>query len=239
MAAMTLESFTQDLQRVLGDDLTAAVLYGSAVHQATPTAANVLVVVRTLRPSALRALGTAVATWRAAGHPAPLILTDAEWRSSRDVFAMEHADIHATHRVLAGAMPGLPEVSREDMRRQLEFEAMGALIHLRQGILACNGDTTLELQLLTASKGTVMALLRALLRVEGQQVPTEAEALVRTAAGRAGFDAAPFLEVVAHTRGTAIPAARADAVLTEYHAGLKRLVAHVDAMLHPDAPAVD
>lgn len=239
MATVTLQSFTQDLSRALGADLTAAVLYGSAVGTPDAKGANLLLLVKTLRPEALRQVAAAVAGWRQAGHPAPLILTEAEWRSSRDVFAMEHSDIAARHQVLAGALPTGSAVSVDDLRRQLEYEAMGALIHLRQGILACNGDTGHELQLLAASKGTVLALLRGLLRVHGEEVPADAADLVRVAAARAGFDAAPFLEVVAHVRGQAIPAARADAVLEAYHVGLKRLVAHVDAMLHPDAPATD
>lgn len=239
MATMTLQSFTKDLERSLGADLTAAVLYGSAVGTPDAKGANLLVLVKTLRPDALRRVAAAVAGWRQAGHPAPLVMTEAEWRSSRDVFAMEHADIAGRHEVLSGALPAAAAVSVEDLRRQLEYEAMGALIHLRQGLLACHGDAELELQLLAASKGTVLALLRALLRVHGDAVPADAADLVRAAAARAGFDPAPFLDVVAHAQGRTIPAARADDVLESYHLGLKRLVAQVDAMVHPDAPAVD
>lgn len=238
MATTTAASFTQDLQRVLGGDLSAVVMYGSAVGATGSVGANLLVLVRTLRPAALRELGEAVAGWQAAGHPPPLILTDAEWRSSRDVFAMEHADIAARHQVLAGTLPA-SSVSADDLRRQLEYEAMGALIHLRQGILACNADPKREIQLLLASKGTVLALLRALLRVHGEEAPASASVLVRTAAAKAGFDAGPFVELLDHIEGRPIPDSRADAVLTAYHAQLKKLVAHVDAMLHPDAPAVD
>lgn len=243
MAKLTLADFTGQLSKAFGEDLTAVVLYGSAVGRTDPERGsdrNILVIVKTLRTAALRAAASATTAWQQTENPAPLILTDAEWRSSRDVFAMEHADIGARHEVLAGAFPPVSAPDTADLRRQLEFEAMGALIHLRRGILACGGDTAKELLLLTASKGTVLVLFRALLRVHGEPVPAEAEQVIDAAARRAGFDTAPFHAVVAHARGTkAIPKGDADNVLTAYHDGLKRFVAHVDAMFHPDAPAVN
>jgi hypothetical protein len=201
---------------------------------------NILVIVKGMPASALRATASAAGAWLAAGNPAPLILTEAEWESSRDVFAMEHADIAARHEVLAGAIPAVAPPTRDDLRRQLEFEAMGALIHLRRGILACAGDSSRELHLLVASKGTVVVLFRALLRVHGTPVPAEAEGVVDAVAARAGFDPGPFRAVLAHAaRGKSISKSEVDAVLTAYHDGLRQFVAHVDAMVHPDSPAVD
>lgn len=243
MAKLTLADFTRQLTNAFGDALSAVVLYGSAVGRTDPERGsdrNILVVVKALRPAALRVAAAATAAWQKMGNPAPLILTEAEWRSSRDVFAMEHADIGARHEVLAGTFPMVSAPSADDLRRQLEFEAMGALIHLRQGILACGSDPALELKLLAASKGTVLVLFRALLRVHGEAVPIEPERVVDTVAARVGFDPAPFRAVVEHVRGTkAIGKQEADAVLTAYHDGLKRVVAHVDAMVHPESPAVN
>lgn len=232
---MTLEGLTERLTAAFGEECTAVVQYGGS-----PTSNNVLVIVRALRPAALRASATAIAAWQKAGHRAPLILTEAEWRSSRDVFAMEHADINARHRLLAGALPAVGAPSLDDVRHQLEYEAMGALIHLRQGALATAGNPQRTLELLTLVKGTVMALLRALLRVHGDAIPDDAVAVVRQAAERASFDPAAVLEMLSHAGGVrSIPPARADEVLDGCHAALKKLVAHVDAMVHPDAPAVD
>lgn len=243
MARLTLEGFTAQLEKAFGADLTAVVLYGSAVDRPAAdrgTGQNVLVIVRTLQPVALRAAASAAGAWQEASNPAPLILTEAEWRSSRDVFAMEQLDISARHLVTHGALPEQPQPSDADLRRQLEYEGMGALLHLRQGILSCGGDHKRELELLAVSKGTVLALFRSLLRLHHITVPSAGEDVVRAAAESAGFDGAPFLEALAHAQGMAlIPKSRVDTVLTAYHAGLKQFVAHVDAMVHPDAPAVD
>lgn len=243
MAAMTLKDFTARLSTAFGADLAALVLYGSAVgrgDEASRGARNLLVIVRALRPDALRRAATDVGAWQAQGERAPLILTESEWRSSRDVFAIEHADIGARHEVLAGALPAATTPAVDDLRRQLEYEAMGALIHLRQGILACAGNRTHEAELLRATKGTVFALLRAVLRLSGAAVPAGDSALAGAAARIAGFDVAPFEAVAAHAAGvTPLAPTAVDGVLSGYHDGLKRLVAWVDAQVHPDAPAVD
>lgn len=239
-AGLTLEQLTARLQQALGGTLGAVVLYGSAARGEQADARsdlNVLVTVRSLDAAALRALAGTVTEWTDAGHPPPLILTEAEWRTSADVFAIEVADILDRHRVLHGALPAEPaRVEPAHLRHQLEFEAMGKLLALRQGILAAGGRPEHELELLVRSKGAVMVLFRTLLRVHGEQGTDGPEDVVRRAAARAGFDPAPFLEVLAHLRGSApIPAARADAVLSEYHEGLERFAAHVDALVHGSA----
>lgn len=240
---MTLEALTERLQRDLGEALVAAVLYGSAARGERVERRsdyNVLVIVRALTPAALRALAPTTAEWRAAGNPPPLLLTEREWRSSRDVFAMEHADIAGRNRVLHGALPSLAPVAPDDLRRQLEYEAMGALLHLRRGVLAVGHDPLRTLDLLVAAKGTTVALLRSLLRVHGRPVPDDAAAALAAAAPLAQLDATALAEVIAHARGErSIPPARAAEVLDGVHRLLKALVAHVDAMWHPDAPAVD
>ena len=239
MAKMTLDGLTAQLVAAHGDRLTAVVLYGSAArgekdHVKERSDYNVLVIVKSLRSAALRASGAAAVAWAQAGNPPPLIMTESEWASSRDIFAMEYADILERHRVLAGTLPvGPSSVDPSHLRHQLEFEAMGKLIHFRRGVLACAGDPKLELKLLAATKSAVMVLFRTLLRAHGEQAPEAPADVVLRAAELAGFDAAPFLEVVAHARGeTTIPTSKVDAVMDAYHAGLERLVAHVDALAH-------
>lgn len=242
MATMRVDDLARQLVQAFGDACRAVVLYGSAATRPDSDAGdvNVLVLVRTLDGAALRAAAAALAQWQREGRRAPLILTEAEWRSSRDVFAMEHADIRAAHRLLHGTLPPLPEPTLEHLRHQLEYEAMGALIHLRQGILAAAGDPLRALELVRLASSTCFALLRGLLRVHGAPVPGDAASVARDAASRGGFDAAPFLEMLDHTRGVrSIPPARAAEVLDACHRSCKQLLAHVDAMVHPDTPAID
>ncbi|PYP53685.1 MAG: hypothetical protein DMD45_00980 [Gemmatimonadetes bacterium] len=43
--------------------------------------------------------------WTKGGHPAPLILTEREWRESADAFPIEYEDMRDAHRLLAGRDP--------------------------------------------------------------------------------------------------------------------------------------
>lgn len=238
MATMTLDTLAAALSRAHGEELRAVVLYGSAargerIEQRSDF--NVLVIVRVITPAALRSVAEATREWVGAGNPPPLLLTEAEWRSSRDIFAIEVADILERHRVLTGALPDGPRrVDPSHLRHQLEFEAMGKVLRLRQGILFSAGDPSREIELLASSRSAVLVLFRTLLRVHGEAADAPPEEVARRAAALAGFDPAPFLAVLAHVAGTApIAPAAADAVLTAYHAALERFVAHVDSHRAP------
>lgn len=236
MAKMTLDELVTELSTAHGDALEAIVLYGSAARLLGPPAGtiDVLVVVRTLADAALGAAGTATRAWMKAGHPAPLTLTSAEWRTSADIFAIEYADILSVHRVLFGALPtdGLA-VSRRDLRLQLEREVMGKVIQLRREMQARHGDGSAQRALLEAAHGTIFALFRAALRLtQGLTAPyLDTDIVARDVAAKAGFDAAPFLALVAHRRGTAKLNDRdAATVLRGCHDGLERLAAWLDGI---------
>lgn len=233
MAKMTLDQLVSQLGSSLGDALECAVLYGSAARgeqfgdRATP---NVLVIVQGLDLARLEAASATIRAWTDAGNPAPFILTHEEWRRSADVFPMEYADILERHRVLVGTPPfeGLA-VDRADLRWQLEQEAMGALLHLRKGALAAAGDTKRQLALLEGSRGPLLVVFRATLRLAGQ-VPSEDSAEVcRQVAAITGLDAAPFERVVRHAKGEgALKRDETGAVLASYLRGVEQLVAWLD-----------
>jgi hypothetical protein len=214
--------------------LRRVVLYGSAAsgeHVPKQSDYNILVIVDALDVARLDAVGAVVRAWNDAGNPPPFTLTMDEWRRSADVFPMEYADIQQRHRVLYGASPfdGV-RVSSADLRRQLESEAMGKLLHLRQGVLAASGDGRRQLELLAATKSTVMVLFRATLRLHGQAPPTDTVELCRELGRVAEIDPEPFIRVVRHVRGDEkLKPVDARPLLTQYVRGVQQLVAHLDA----------
>lgn len=235
---MTLEALVTQLRAAYGAELLAVVLYGSSAGGEAHTGhsdQNVLVLVQELRAAAVPAAGAALRAWQQAGHAPLLTLTGAEWRSSVDVFAMEHADILERHRVLWAAegmdvAAGIA-VSRADIRQQLEYEAMAILLRLRTAMLSSSDDAAKRVHVLAASAGQVLVIFRTLARLTGDSAAMDNEALVRAVSARAGIEAAPFVAVVLHRRGDEkITAARAADVLMAYHAGLEQLVAYLDAL---------
>src|SRR6185437_1296044 len=160
MAKMTLDELVAQLRAAYGASLRSVVLYGSAAsgeHIAKRSDYNVLVVVDSLDADRLAGASAASRAWADAGNPAPLTLTTAEWRGSSDIFPMEYADI----------------LERRDLRLQLEQEAMGKLLKLRQGVLASGNDPKRQLELLAASASAIMIIFRAVLRLAATRPPAK------------------------------------------------------------------
>ncbi len=233
MAQMTLDELVSQLKAAYGTALRSIVLYGSAAageHIAKRSDYNVLVIVDRLDSTNLAAASAASRAWAEAGNPAPLTLTMSEWRGSADIFPMEYADVLERHRVLAGESPfdGIT-VDLKDLRLQLEQEAMGKVIKLRQGMLASGNDEKRLLELLAASASAIMIIFRAFLRLQGAVASKDNVALTQEVARVAAFDPEPFKRVVRHVRGEQLMAANdAGSVLSGYLRGMEQLVGYLD-----------
>lgn len=234
---MTLDELVTQLKAAHGDALLGVVVYGStAADAANPPAKrghNVLVVVRTLDVTAMHASGAIGRSWHEAGNAVPLTLTDAEWRSSVDVFAIEHADIAERNRVLFAA-GGFALVERAvirdvDIRDQLEYESLALVLAVRAGIAAVGRDAKEQRALLASQASRALALFRAGVRLSGAVPVADAEALCAQAGQMAGFDPQPFVSALRQKRGTAeVPKGELDTVLGGFHTGLMHFVALID-----------
>ena len=228
---MTPDALVARLREAYGDALRSVVVYGDAADGAVTDELPLLVIADALPVDALDRAASATREWIAAGHPAPLTLTLAEWRSSADVFAIEYADVIERHRVLYGILPldGIA-VQPADVRRELEEQVLGKLLKLRRGVMEAGGDAGRERDLLAMSVGTFVALFRAVLRLHGERPPADPAAVCERTGARAGFDAAPFARMVRHVRGEAmLQPGDARAALGGFLDGLERLIAHLDA----------
>jgi hypothetical protein len=234
---MSLDTLVSQLTAVHGTSLTAVVLYGSGAGGEAVTGRsdlNVMTLVETLSLQTLRSLGQTMRAWSEAGQPPVLVFTTEEWRTSADIFPMEYADILEQHRVLHGALPldGLV-VHLANLRLQVEREAMGKLLRLRRSIMVAGTDRDRQQELLRASLSTLLVIFRAVLRLHGTVPPRDADAVISAVATHAGFDAHPYLRVVALRRGTALDASDTETVLQGYLAGMTTLVAYLDRFVPP------
>ncbi len=233
MAMMTLDELVTQLRAAYGQRLASVVLYGSATaadHDPKKSDYNILVLLDRIEANTLSAASAVARAWREAGNPPPMTMTISEWRGSADVFPMEYGDILDRNRVLHGEPPfaGL-RVDRQHLRLQLESQAMGKLLQLRQGALLAGTDGKRQLELLEASFSTIMVLFRATSRLSQKTPPADNVALVEQVAASAGIDAAPFTRIARHRRGEA-PLRSEDAgpVLGQYLSGVERLNAYLD-----------
>ena len=232
---MTLEQLVDQLRQAHGDALHGVVVYGSTATRADAKSGhNVLVVVSNLGLTAMHASGAIGRAWQEAGNAVPLTLTDAEWRSSVDIFAIEHADIADRNRILFAA-PDFDVTARgavhdADIRRQLEYELLALVLAVRSGIVAAGTDVAARRGQLASHASQAQALIRAAVRLSGTAPAADAAGVASQGAALGGFDAAPF--VAAHRqrhREGDVPKAELDAVLTGFHGGLCALLAYVDS----------
>lgn len=233
MASMTLDDVVRQLARVYGEGLRTVAVYGStAAAEPDPRRPghNLLVIVDAISLPRLRESAAVASAWSGAGNPPPLTLTADEWRSSADIFPMEYADILERHRILHGALPAaIVQVKVEDLRLEVEQQAMGKLLQFRRGVLEAGGEFKRLVVLLEDSLSTFMVIFRGVVRLDRSSPPADYEALSGEVARRAGFDAAPFVRVVRHVRGNEkLSRDTLDGVLEGYLTALPQLVSWLD-----------
>src|SRR5215213_1074687 len=93
--ALTLVS---DLRNIFGDRLRSVVAYGPHLDGQTTGPLTCLALVGTLTPADLESCARVAPRWHGHGVATPLILPDAEFRSSLDAFPLEYGEIIRTHR---------------------------------------------------------------------------------------------------------------------------------------------
>jgi hypothetical protein len=233
MATQTPDSFAQAIASALGPRLVALVLYGSAARGEVPgdAGANTVLVADAVDEALFEGLEPALRPWIRAGHPAPLVFSDAEWRESAAVFAIEFDEMREAHRVLAGRDPfdGIV-VRRDDVRRQLEAEVCGKLVRLRQAYATWRSDGRSLTRVVVASTPGVLTMLRTVLRLSGASVPRDAEGVIRAAAALVGFAPTLFADVVAPARNARLKLVPRDPRAAAYLDVLARTAEFVDRL---------
>ena len=208
MAAMTLDSFAQQITAALGGRLVSLLVFGSAARAGGSArrdgSIDTLLIADGVDERLLTALAPLVRAWVKTGHPPPLILSEREWLGSGDAFAIEYEDIREAHRIIAGRDPWASvSVQREDVQRQLEHELIGRLVRLRQGYVGALEDGRELTALIGGSAASFLTMLRTTLRLAGTPVPDSAAKVVLAGAAVIGFPAEDLKDVVAHLEGRA------------------------------------
>ncbi|MEO6445207.1 MAG: nucleotidyltransferase domain-containing protein [Gemmatimonadaceae bacterium] len=244
MAKMTQDDLVAQLKAIYAADLACVALYGSAArgeHITRRSDLNVIVVVEQVTMDHLRKESPVARAWRDAGNPPPLTLSRREWAGSADIFPIEYSDILTHHRVLHGALPldGV-RVQLSDLRLQLEHESMSTLLRLRHAVLGAAADSQALLVLMEESASTMLVLLRALLRMLGEQPPTDSDAVCARVTERAALDTEVLRQVLRHRRGSAKLALDQGLALMESYLGCaESLVQFLDAYVEGSTRATE
>lgn len=232
VANMTVDQFADSVRGAVGARLVSLVVFGSAARRNITDSVDTLVICDRVDSGLLASLAGASGSWIKAGHPAPLVFSESEWRDSADAFAIEFLDAKAHHKVLAGRDPWAGvSIADEDVRRQLEHELRGKVVRLRQAFLATSGNPAALGNAIAGSVAGFLTMLRALLRVSGEEAPAERTALVAAAAARVGFDAGPVTALALAARERKAPKLNPDdPQVVGYLTAVTRTAEYVNAL---------
>ena len=190
-----LNELVARLKQAAGSNLSAVVLYGSAVDLdfREHSDLNVLCLLHRLEGAVLESLRPIGVWWSYKGHPPPLVLTLAELRNSADVFSIELLDMKARHRMLEGAdFLAEVQVPMAQHKLQVERELRVNVIRLRQSYLRIAGRRSELAELLIASASSFGTLFRHALIALGQEAPSSAREAADRLAKLFAVSAAPF-----------------------------------------------
>ena len=230
-----LAKLVERLQTAYGDRLESVVLYGSAAggaHHAKFSDFNVLCALTEVTPKELAAGEDIFRWWREQGSPSPLLLSTEELARSTDSFAIEFHDIKAQHVLLYGKdLISDLQVEGKYYRAQVEHDLRAKLLRLRQKAGGMLSDSGLMRQLLADSLSTFCVLFRHALSLAGEERPLRKREILRKAAARFSFDAAPF-EILLDLREGKIKPRDVDAakLLEAYLAGVSAVIRAVDQL---------
>jgi len=165
-----LNRFVEQMQKAMGQNLVAVILYGSAARETYEPGRsdlNVLVVTGQITAGDLNAARAAAGRTARRTMIKPVFFTRAFLRSSTDTFPVEWSEMKHHNRILFGENVLAPlALSREHMRLQLEREVKQALISFQQGLFYDSDQAAL----LRISFRTVRTLLRGIEETTGTPV---------------------------------------------------------------------
>lgn len=199
-----MEKFIDNLKNILQERLISVFMYGSKVkysQELVKTDTNLMVIVKNLSGSDIRACSEIVNKWMKAKNPIPVFMDREEWFHSSDVYAMEYADIKAEHRILYGEdLISDLNVDPDNIRFQCEQETKNLLMRFRQFYLEnAHSPKRLKDSFVPLAK-TCNAIFKAILRVKFTDIPSEKEDIIKKLAEISGLEASTYIKLLGYKR---------------------------------------
>jgi len=156
------------------DNLKSVILYGSSasdMFNSRYSDLNILVLLDKSSSDAIFQLGKKSGSILRKYRVTALVLTVESFINSADVFPMEYNDIADRHVLLYGDdAVGRLEITRTNLRHQLEERLRGLSNQIRQIILNSRGSRRLLKVNISMLPGSVKTILRSALRLKGVSV---------------------------------------------------------------------
>jgi len=228
-----VEAFCEELRNAPNLDLRSIVLYGSAVRQDYRPGGsdiNLLVVPERIDVSVLKGVLDPVTRGRRYGI-APFFITEANLRSSADVFPVKFLAMKESYKLLWGQdlLEGL-EISREHIRLRCEQEIKNILLRMRRQYLVGGGRPRGLTEMMSRVIGVFFETLRVVLSLTREDLPSREE-VVDAAAEAFELDAEILRNVGAlRSRDVSLPREEAEQLFDKLMAIVDRVAQITDKM---------
>jgi predicted nucleotidyltransferase len=178
-----LQGVVDDYREVFGEDLVAAILYGSAAtgeYIAGKSDINFMIVLSDKGIDGLDRTFDIVKKWKKRNVATPLFVTEGYIHSSLDVFPLEYLNFQKSHELVYGkeVLKGLTFDSRF-LRLQCEREIKGKLLLLRESFVETGGKAKHLQQLIGQSIQALLAVFNGLLHLKGIALPPDKREVVQ------------------------------------------------------------
>jgi hypothetical protein len=227
--------FVEKIRVAAEANLVSVILYGSGAEgefHPEYSDLNLLCVLRDASFASLGRIANVVEWWRSKKFHPPLVLTQADLKTSADVFSIEFVDMKQRHRVLYGEdVLNTLNVPMTLHRAQLEYELREKLFLLRQHLLVAGSNEKHLWEVMLNSLSSFTTLFRHVLLEMGEQGRKHSREAVGELAHRMNFDPSPFVQIMDVRAKTADrKQLRAAEVTSKYLAAIEQVTAAVDTM---------
>lgn len=229
----TLRSYLKEVTALFGPLLEAVILYGSAAtgeYLPGRSNLNLLLLLSKYELITLQRYAKAHRRWSREQLTVPLMLTEAELRSSSHLFPLEYGEIGERHILLSGRDP-FPTLSidRQHLRIQCEQEIRGNLVRLRQRFVEGGGTAEAAAILLPLSVTALLPCVRGLFRLRDLPVPGTADAVLNELQARMDVDPEAFQSALALKRGlVSLGPLEVPRLFERYASALERLIERME-----------
>lgn len=175
-----LDVFVAAAQTAFGDDLAAAVLFGSAADgQVRATSdVNLLLLLKRFTPQTADALRGSLRLAHAAIDLQVMFLLESELTQAADAFAVKFADIIARHRVLLGVDPFASlHTSRDAVLRRLRQVLLNQQVRMRERYMLLSLNEEQLAGAIADAAGPLRSAAASLAQLEGKPALSGKQAL--------------------------------------------------------------
>lgn len=175
-----LDVFVAAAQTAFGDDLAAAVLFGSAADgQVRATSdVNLLLLLKRFTPASADALRGPLRLAHAAIDLQVMFLLESELTQAADAFAVKFADIIARHRVLLGVDPFASlHTSRDAVLRRLRQVLLNQQVRMRERYMLLSLNEEQLAGAIADAAGPLRSAAASLAQLEGKSAQSGKQAL--------------------------------------------------------------